>query len=287
MKGVRDDEIGMQALGYREDNGTLVLEARHAGGDPRRAEALIAELAARPVQVVVVPGAAAARAVRRATLIPVVCVALPSTQSDPELFSSLARPGGTVTGFSSYGEELSAKRLEILRQLMPGLRVIGVLHNTSDPTFSAWGEQTVAQAKAQGLQALRLGIASPSKAEVAARLQELRSEGGRAVIVVRDFLTSTMADEIVTQAGSAGIAVVSEMRAFTVRGALFNYGADVQDLFRRAASYVDRILKGERPGDLPIQLPTKFELVLNLKTARQLGIVVPQVLRVQASDVIE
>ena len=116
----------------------------HANGDITRGLALIDEFAAMPVDVLLAPGPAAARAAVRKTKIPVVAIALPAVQSDPELFQSLARPGGTLTGFSAFGEEMSAKRIEMLKEILPGLTKLGVMHNATDPTFSAWGDQTMA-----------------------------------------------------------------------------------------------------------------------------------------------
>jgi len=137
---------GLRALGYVEGS-TIVVESRDARGDVERGHALIDELAALPVDVFVSPGPAASRAIVRKTRIPVVAVALPPGGSEPELFASIARPGGTVTGFSAYGEEMSAKRLELLKEILPTLKTVGVMHNATDPTFSAWGTQTLADAR--------------------------------------------------------------------------------------------------------------------------------------------
>lgn len=277
---------GMRALGL-VDRQHYVLENRHAGGDIDRAAAIIRELIALPADVIVVPGPAAARAVRRATAIPLVAVGLPPVESDPELFASLARPGGSVTGFASYGEEMSAKRLEFLLETIPGLAAIGVMHNASDPTFDAWGAQTAAVVRARGLRAVPLPIRLPDPAALAAQLQALPAAGAPALIVVRDFLTSTLAPEINRLALAQGTAVVAEQAFFARTGALFSYGASLPDLFRRAAGYVVRILRGDKPGDLPVQLPTTFEFVVNLGTARRLGLSVPPAIVARADEVIE
>ena len=146
----------LRELGQIEGR-TIVVEAGSSGGDVERGHALISELAALPVTVFLSPGPAATRAILRKTKIPIVAVALPATQSEPGLFSSLARPGGTVTGFSAFGEELSAKRIEILKEVLPGVKVLGVLHNTTDPTFRSWGEQTMADARKQGIEPYCVG----------------------------------------------------------------------------------------------------------------------------------
>ncbi len=277
---------GLRDLG-RIEGRTIAIEARSAGGDVDKGHTLISELAAMPVDVFLSPGPAATRAILRKTRIPIVAVALPATQSEPELFASLARPGGTVTGFSAFGEEMSAKRIEMLKEVMPGLTVLGVLHNATDPTYQAWGDQTAADARRQGLETIRLGLTSPSVALAADQIRALRDAGGKALIVIRDFLTSTLMNDICRVAAEAGIGVVGENGEFARAGALFSYGADIPDLFRRAAGYVDRILRGEKAADLPIQLPTKFALIVNLKTARALGQVMPPSLLVRAEEVIE
>jgi putative tryptophan/tyrosine transport system substrate-binding protein len=266
---------------------TIVIDARSSEGDIDKGHALIAKLAELPVDVFLSPGPAATRAIVRQTKIPIVAIALPATENEPELFASLARPGGTVTGFSAFGEELSTKRIELLKEVLPGLTVVGVLHNTTDPTFRGWGEQTLADARKQGLDPIRLPLTSPSAAAVRDHVSTLRKAGGAALIVIRDFLTSTLMNEICGLAAEAGIAVVGEHGEFARAGALFSYGADVNDLFRRAAVYVDRIVKGEKAADLPIQLPTKFELVVNLKTARALALGMPNSILVRAEEVIE
>jgi putative ABC transport system substrate-binding protein len=276
----------ISALGYTEGR-TIVMELRNAQGDVAKGQALISELAALPVDVFLAPGPASTRAIVRKTAIPVVAVALPAKQSEPDLFSSLARPGGTLTGFSAFGEEMSAKRIEMLKEIMPGLKTLGVMHNATDPTFSAWGEQTMADARRLGTEPVRLGLNSPSTAEVVEHFGRLSGMGGTAMIVIRDFMTAARMDDICRTGAEARIAVVGEQSEFARSGALFSYGADLADLFRRAAGYVDRILRGEKAGDLPIQLPTKFELVVNLKTARTLGLDMPPSIVVRAEEVIE
>lgn len=277
---------GLRALGHF-DRASVVIEARSTDGDIGKGNRLIAELAAMPVDVFLSPGPAATRAIVRASSVPVVAIALPPKSSDHELYASLARPGGRVTGFSTYGEELSAKRIELLKEALPHAKSIGVLHNATDITFSAWGDQTIADAKTQGLEPMRLVLNSPSRDEVAAQIRRLRDSGGVALIVIRDFLTASLIDDICMLAAQSGIAVVGEQSEYPRAGALISYGPDIPDLFQRAAGYVDRILKGENAGDLPIQLPAKFELVVNLKTATALGLAIPPSILIRADEVIE
>jgi putative tryptophan/tyrosine transport system substrate-binding protein len=276
----------LAALGYIEGR-SIIVEVRSTFGDVGRGHELIDEFAARPVDVLLSPGPAAARAIVRKTRIPVVAVALPAVQSDPELFQSLARPGGSLTGFSAFGEEMSAKRIEMLREILPGLKKLGVMHNVTDPTFSAWGAQTMKEATAAGIEPVRLGLTVASPAAVAEQFKVLADAGGKAMIVIRDYMTAAMLKEICRAGLDAGIAVIGEQGEFARGGALLSYGADIGDLFRRAAGYVDLILKGQRPAEMPIQLPTKFELIVNLKTARALGLAIPPTILVLTDEVIE
>jgi putative ABC transport system substrate-binding protein len=277
---------GMRTQSQVEGVGWL-LDHRHADGDAARGAAIIQEMIALPVAVFIVPGPAAARAIRRATTIPLVAIGLPPVQSDPDLFASLARPGGSVTGFASFGEEMSAKRIEFLRETIPALSAIGVMHNAADPTFDAWGRLSEASARAQGLRVLRLPLMQRDPVALAAGMRALRQEGAQALVVVRDFLTSSMIEDITATALAEGIAVIGDQARFAHAGALFSYGANLPDLFRRAAGYVIRILRGEKPGDLPVQLPTAIEFVVNLRTARALGLTVPHPILARADEVIE
>lgn len=276
----------LRELGLIEGR-TIAIDVRSADGDIARGHEQLAELVAVPVDVFLSPGPAATRALLRLTKIPIVAMALPADRTEAGLFASHARPGGTVTGFSTFGEEMSAKRIQLVREMLPRMAVVGVLHNGTDPTFSAWGEQTMADAARQGLRPVRLALSSPSRDELDKDIRLLRDSGGTGLIVVRDFLTATMLDDICRIASDAGIAVVGEQSEFGRAGALFSYGADYTDLYRRAAGYVDRILKGESAGSLPIQLPDKFELVVNVRTATRLGVVVPPHLLARADEVIE
>jgi len=277
---------GLVGLGYVEGR-TIIVIAHSAKGDVTRGNAIIDELVALPVDVFLAPGQAAARAIVRKTSIPVVAVALPAVQSDPELFQSLARPGGTVTGFSAFGEEMSAKRIEMLKEIAPGLKKLGVMHNAIDPTFTAWGSQTMADARKAGIEPIRLGLNGPSTVQLAEQIKRLVDDGGTAVIVIRDFLTVTMMKDICRIAADAHIAVIGEHAEIAQAGALFSYGADLAELFRRSASYVDNILKGQKPADMPIQLPTKFELIANVKVARALGLKFPPTILVLTDQLIE
>jgi putative ABC transport system substrate-binding protein len=277
---------GLFSAGF-EAGRNLRLEARHAGGDATLLQSLIAELVAVPVDVFLAPGQAVTRPLMRATSIPIVAIGLPPVDSDPDLFESLARPGRTLTGFSSFREELNGKRIEILREAMPDIRTVGVVHNATDRVFNRWGERTEAEVRARGLNPIRIGLTSTSSNELTGQIAAFKTSGGQALIVIRDFLTTSLRERICDVSARHDIAVIAEQREFAEVGALFSYGADIPELFRSAASYVARIIAGEKPGDLPIQLPSKLEMVLNLKTARALRLATPPGLLARADDVIE
>jgi putative ABC transport system substrate-binding protein len=279
---------GMRELGHAEGRTYLLVE-HYAQGDMARAEAQLREQMARqPVSVFLTPGAAAVRLVLRDTqAVPIVSAGLHPRGGQTDLFASLARPGGRVTGVSNFGEELSAKRVQLLREAMPRLATVGVLHNTTDPVFQRWGEETETEIRAQGLTAVRLGLTSPSSAAMTQTLRDARARGVAAVVIVRDFLTSSLHIAIAQSSRDLGLATIAEERRYPDAGALMSYGSNDRDLFRGTAAYVDRILKGAKPADLPVAQPTRFELVVNARTARMLGLKLPQSLLLRADEVIE
>jgi putative ABC transport system substrate-binding protein len=277
---------GLKDAGLVEDR-DIKIEERYAEGDRAKIGARVEELIAAGVAVFLVPGPAAARAVKKLTSTPIVAVALPYSNRHPDLFAALNKPGGSITGFSLGSEELSAKRIQILREASPGLKSLAVLRNGSDPIYSEWGIETERAAIAQGLEAIRLELNAPDSTELARLMQQAADAGVNGIIVIRDFLSASMGDQIAQSALGHKIAALSEQRDFCAAGGLLSYGANVPDLFRRSATYITKILSGAAPGDLPIQLPTKFDLVVNLKTAEALGIEIPPDLLVQATEVIE
>ncbi len=278
---------GLEQLGY-VDGRTIVIEDRYADGEVERFDARIDEIIGRGARAVVVPGLAAALAIReRDPQMPVVAIGLPSTVIYPDLFGSLHRPGGSVTGFSHFGEDLAIKRVELLREVLPGLTTVAILHNTVDPLYRAWGEKTEEAALEQGLKTVRLGLETPSRDELGRLMQRAREAGASGLLVVRDFLTHTLIDDIVREADDQHLAIMAEQSQFVDAGALMSYGANMPDLFRRAAVYVDEILKGASPAEMPIQLATEFELVVNQRTADDLGIKFPPSILLRADEMIE
>ena len=284
IKGLRD---GLTEFGYEPDR-TIIIEEAYAAGQTERVGELIDGLLTRRVELIIVPGLAAALAVHdRAPDLPIVGVGLPSTVVDPELYASLQRPGGKVTGFSHFGEDLATKRIELLREFVPSMTKIAILHTSVDPLYRAWGEKTGAAAQAQGLEVVRIELRGSSESELEAMMATLPDHHVGGMIVVRDFLTATLLEEIVTMSTDLGLPVIAEQRKWAESGALISYGANLPDLFRRAASYVDEILKGGDPALMPIQLATKFELVINGRTADRFGLTISKALQLRADEVIE
>jgi putative ABC transport system substrate-binding protein len=284
---VRAFREGLAQLGYVEGK-TIVVDDRYADGRVEQFDALLDAVMSRGARVTVVPGLAAALAVReRAPEMPVVAVGLPSTVIYPDLFSSLHRPGGSVTGFSHFGEDLAVKRVELLREVMPSLTTVAILHNSVDPLYRAWGEKTEHAALEQGLKTIRLELERRSSEDLVGLMQVARDAGAQALLVVRDFLTHTMMNEVVQAADDMRIGIMAEQRKYVDAGALMSYGASFPELYRGAAGYVDEILKGASPAEMPIQLASEFELVVNQRVAQQLGLTIPPSILLRAEEVIE
>jgi len=274
----------LAALGYIEGE-TITLIDRHAAGDLALSSRQIDELVALGTDVFVVPGPAAARIIKTMSDRPIVAGGLPL--SDPFLFASLSRPGGTVTGLSSFGEDLAAKRVEVIREALPELKRLGVMHNGTDPIYRDWGEQSEKAAHAAGLAAARLMLTTATDEEIDRLLRNFKQDGGGAVLVIRDFLTHTNRATIGSKALVLGRPIIAEHPSFLSVGALVGYGEDVEAAMGRLGDLVDRVLKGEDPAELPIELPTRFRLELNLKVAKALGIEFPTSLLARADAVLE
>jgi putative ABC transport system substrate-binding protein len=274
---------GLRDLGYIEGR-NIILEFRFGRGDLSRGPQLAAELVALPVDVIVVEGAPGANAVDPSGHIPVVGPVI----MDPVqrgFAASLARPGGNITGFTLMHTELNAKRLELLHTAFPGITAVTALINPANAAQKLAFEQTETAARSLGL-----GSVSRVEAESAVALRALRPtvfSGADGVIVVPDGMFYSYRRDVVALINAARLPVVYPEREYVDDGGLMAYGANVADNWRRAAGYVDRILKGAKPGDLPIQEPVKFDFVINLKTARELGLTIPQSIIDRADEVIE
>jgi putative ABC transport system substrate-binding protein len=273
---------GLRDLGYVEGR-SIFLEFRFARGDYSLFPELAAELVALPVDVIVTQGMAA-NAVDPSGRIPIVS---PVMQDDVQrgLATSLSRPGGNITGFTLMHTELNAKRLELLRTAFPHITAVTALVNPASASWKLSFEQTETAARSMGLESI-----ARAEAEGAAALRALRPSafsGVDAVIVVPDGLFYSYRRDVVALVNAARLPAIYPEREYTDDGGLVSYGANVLDNFRRAAEYVDRILKGAKPGDLPIQEPVKFDVVVNLNTARELGLTIPPSILARADEVIE
>jgi putative tryptophan/tyrosine transport system substrate-binding protein len=275
---------GLRDLGYEESR-NVVIEYRWAEGNYDRFPALIAELVALKVDVIVTAGTPAALAVKNATAsIPLVMVAV----GDPVgtgLVASFARPGGNNTGLTSLAPELEGKRLELLREVVPKLSYIAVLWNPANAYMVTTEKEVQAAAKVLHMKVLSLGVRTPEELDTALATVLKEQPGALNVLADRLFLHNRA--HIVDFAAQHRLPGVHASRELVVAGGLMSYGPSYADMHRRAAIYVDKILKGAKPADLPVQAPTKFELVINLKTAKGLGLAVPPTLVALADEVIE
>jgi putative tryptophan/tyrosine transport system substrate-binding protein len=275
----------MRKLGYIEGQ-TYILEFRSARGDADRMRNLAAELARLPVDVILADGGTASLAAKQATAaIPIVMAAV----GDPVgigLVESLARPGGNVTGFSILSPELGSKRLALLKEAVPAARLVGVLLNAASPIT---GAQQLAPIKHAAL-ALDIDLVAgevQSRDSIATAIDTLVARGISALIVVGDAMFFNERKIIVELVRTNRLPAIYPEREYAEAGGLIAYGPSVPDIFRRAAGYVARILRGEKPGDLPIEQPAKFELVINLNAAKAIGLDVPPTLPLRADEVIE
>jgi len=273
---------GMRDLGYIEGR-NITIEWRYADGLFDRAVKLATELAALPVDIIVAHHTPAVKASMNVTRrIPIV-MSPAGAPLQAGLVKSLARPDGNVTGLSSMEAELGSKRLELLRSVNPKLGRVAVLGAKSDPFTRPYVQDFQVAGTRMGLQVQPVLVDGPNDFAVA--FAEMTSNGAQAVVIQPLFQTHTA--RIVELAAKHRLAIMSSYRDTTEAGGLMSYSADHTGYFRRAANFVDKILKGAKPDELPVEQPTKFELVINAKTAKALGLTIPQSLLVSADKVIE
>ena len=275
---------GLHSLGYVEGR-NLTIIYRSAGGRPEMLDPLAAELVRLSPDVIVTLGATTARAAKRATSsIPVVFA--PAGDAVPAgLVQSLARPGGNATGVSINTWILNPKRLELLKEAFPEVKRVVVLGNASNPSGVAqWNETKPA---AENLRVdLRL-VMVKGATELMDGFSRINREGADALQVLADAEFDVARDEIIAHAANLRLPVMYEHRAFVEAGGLMSYGPNLDQISFRAASYIDKIVKGAKPADLPVEQPTRLELALNLKTAKVLGLTFPSTLLARADEVIE
>ncbi len=275
---------GLRELGYVEGR-NIQIEYRWAEGRFDRLPALAAELVGLGVNVIVAANTPAALAAKNATsTIPIVLV----TSGDPVgsgLVASLARPGANVTGLSlTPTPAISGKLLELLKEAFPTVTHVAVLANPANPPTAGLLMEIELAARSLGLRLRVVQVREPK--EFGDAFATMKSERVSALLVIADPLVNDSRDRIVAFAATNRLPAIYPYRTFVDAGGLMSYGADLSDLSRRAATYVDRILKGAKPAELPIEQPTKFQLVVNLKTAKALGLTIPPPLLLRADDVI-
>jgi putative ABC transport system substrate-binding protein len=270
--------------GYAEGS-NVAIEYSWAEGDYDRLPAQAAEFVRRGVAVILagsLPSALAAKAAT--TTIPIVFV----MGADPVklgVVASLNRPGGNVTGLIQLYGALGGKRLELIRELVPGASVVAVLTNPKNPNAEDHLADVRAAAQAMGQRILVLPVSADREIEPA--FASMAQQGANALLVADDPFFGTQRDRIIAQAKASALPAIYYTREFPAAGGLISYGSNTVDNFRRAGVYLARILKGTPPGDLPIEQPTKFELLINVKTAKALGLTVPPTLLARADEVIE
>ena len=277
---------GLRDLGYVEGR-NIAIEYRFAEGEIARLPNLAAELVALKPAAIVTGALPAVLAARDATrTIPIIMTAIVQDPVPLGLAASMARPGGNVTGFWIEGDEaMIAKRLELLKEAVPGISRVGVIVNADNPTEAANRNSLPAAARALGLTVRILEVRAVTEFEAA--FAAAVDHGLQGLHVSQDLLFNNHRSEIAALAAQARLPAVYAFREFVAAGGLMSYAASLPDGYRRSAALVDKILKGASPADLPIERPTKFELVLNLQTAKALGLELPATLLARADEVIE
>jgi putative ABC transport system substrate-binding protein len=273
----------LRDLGYSEGK-NLLIERRYAAGKFDALPELAAELVRLKVDILVVTGTPAAHAAKNATpLIPIVTV----TAADPVatgLVTSLARPGGNVTGLTDLAPGLVAKRLQLIKEVIPSATRIAVLLNPDNS--SSVPQLRLTQEAAAALGVSVLSVEARRLDDIDRAFATVRAKHAMALLLIADGLLGSNRKRIVELTAKSRLPAIYWRREFVEDGGLISYGASVVDLYRRAAAYVDKILKGARPSDLPVEQPTKFELTINLATAKALGLTMPQSIVMRADEVI-
>jgi putative ABC transport system substrate-binding protein len=275
---------GLRDLGYIEGK-NIVIEYRYAEGKYDRVPALMAELISLKPNVIVThttPGALAAK--NAATTIPIV-IAAAGDLVERMIVATYAKPGGNITGLTLISRELDGKRLELLKETMPKLSRVAILVNPGNPAWDRVPKDLEPVSGALGLQVQR--VEARTTDEIEAAFAAIAKSRVNALLVVNDTIFDTHRNVITELAGKNRMATIAERSEFADSGGLLAYGVSLPAMFRRTAIYVDKILKGAKPGELPIERPSKFDLVINLKTAKQIGLTIPPNVLARADRVIK
>jgi putative ABC transport system substrate-binding protein len=272
---------GLRDLGYVEGQ-TFAFESRSADGNADRLPELAAELVRLQVDVIVAAYTPCVQAAKRATTtIPIVMAAV----ADPVgagFVQSLARPGGNVTGFSNMGAETAAKNVELFRDMLPSLRRVAVLANPVDPFTKSFLEHVQLAGRTGGVEIAPIAMVRRPD-EIEAAFADMASAGAQAVVLQAIFFATAIADLAIQYR----LPSASVLRSYPHAGGLMSYGADIPHIFRRSAVLVHKILQGTKPADLPVEQPTKFDLTINLRTAKAIGLTIPETFLTRADEVIE
>ena len=275
---------GLRELGYVEGKNILI-ESRYAKGKSDRLPALAAELVRLKVEVVVTTGTVVTRAAKEATgAIPIVM----ANDTDPvsnRFVASLARPGGNITGLSTFAPELSGKRLELLKEIIPKLSSVAVLGTSTGPANAQNLKETELASEALGVKIQYLDVLGPKDIETAFRAA---SKGrANAVLLLASSVFTSQRTQVADLAVKYRLPATYTRLEYVEAGGLMTYGPSITDLFRRSATYVDKIMKGAQPADLPVEQPIKFEFIINLKAAKQIGLTIPPNVLARADKVIK
>ena len=275
---------GMSSLGYSEGK-NLVIAWRYANGDYAQLARFANELVDMNPRVIVTYGTAAARVLQKATSTIPIVVAAAVDLVGAGIVASLAHPGGNLTGISVIDVDISAKQLELLKSLSPKLSRLAVLLNPGNPANPLVLKRVETNASSLSIEIVPVNATTPQAIETA--FAEASQRGASAVIVAADAFFSGQGSQIAASAARHQLATISLYKDHVLAGCLMSYGQNVAEFHRRAATYVDKILKGTKAEDLPVEQPTRFELVINAKTAKNLGLTVPQTILATADEVIE
>ena len=275
---------GLRALGYTEGQ-NIAIEQRYAHGVHDRLSGLAAELVPRKVDVIVVDGTATAIVAKAATTTIPIVFTLAGDPVGSGLAASLARPGGNVTGLSNLAAELSGKQLQLLKEAVPEASRVAFLYNPGNPATAPALNGAQAAARALGIQLQVLEVRRPN--ELGKAFSEMTKGRAGALLTVSDAIFTTERVQLLKLAAKGRLPVMFSDREYVEAGGLMSYGTNFPDQYRCAATYVDKILKGAKPADLPVEQPTRFDLAINMKTAKGLGLTFPPSILVQATEVIE
>jgi putative tryptophan/tyrosine transport system substrate-binding protein len=275
---------GLRELGYVEGQNILI-EYRFSDGRDDRLPDLAAELVALKVDLILVSGTPASFAAQQATsTIPLVMGGLAANPVETGLVASLAHPGGNITGMSIMTSQLSGKRLEMLKAIVPGLARVAVLWNPRNPTYGPVLGELEAAAQILSLELQRLEVRVPEDFDGA--FEAATGQHAGALVVPADPLTTNRPKIIVDLAAKHRLPTMMDLREFVEAGGLLSLGVDLADSYRRAALHVDKILKGSKPADLPMEQPMRFDFAINIQTAQALGLMIPQHVLLQATEIV-